>query len=383
MQLRKAGLLRVADYDGADKPELPDRTVCGGEMTSRRKRQFGAVLFGIAVVALAWHSKVPSEADAVMAASKMAAMGSGVAGAAGPDSGNGPHMAGCPVFPADNVWNVPIDKLKKDKHSDEYIQQMGPEKPVHPSFGSDLGNGIPITIIKPGRPRVPIKFLYAEESDSGFYPTPEGAPMEGGWNSPEDTDRHIIMIDEGRCTLTELGGVVKQKDGSWTAGAGIKLDLTSNALRAPDKTSTDAAGLAVLPGLLRYDEVAAGEVKHAIRFTTPRTQRAYVWPARHFASRLTDTTYPPMGQRFRLRADFDITKFSKENQVILKAMKKYGMMLSDNGAPWFIIGEPDKRWDDSDLHRLNGVKGSDFEAVDESDWQMLPDSARVDPVALR
>ncbi len=137
----------------------------------------------------------------------------------------------------------------------------------------------------------------------------------------------------------------------------------------------------MIAGLLRYDEIAAGEVKHAIRFTTPKTQRLYVWPARHFASRLTDPTYPPMGQRFRLRADFDISKFSKENQVILKGLKKYGMILSDNGARWFIIGEPDKRWNDEDLHKLTLVKGSDFEAIDESDWQMLPDSARVDPAS--
>ncbi len=189
-------------------------------MRSDKKRQLGTVLFGIAVVALVWHSKEPSEADAVMASSKVAAAGSGIPGAAGPNSGSGPHIAGCPVFPADNVWNTPIDALKKDKRSDEYIQQMGPTAPLHPSFGSDPMNGIPITIIKPGRPRVPIKFEYADESDSGFYPTPEGAPMEGGWNSPPDTDRHIIMVDEGRCILSEVGGVVKQPDGSWTAGAG-------------------------------------------------------------------------------------------------------------------------------------------------------------------
>jgi hypothetical protein len=191
------------------------------------------------------------------------------------------------------------------------------------------------------------------------------------------------MIDEGRCLLTEVGGMVKQKDGSWAGGAGIKMDLTSNALRADGKTSTDAAGLPILPGLLRYDEVAAGEVKHAIRFTILHTQRAYVWPARHFASKLTDPSYPPMGQRFRLKADYDISKFSKENQVILKGLKKYGMILTDNGGSWFIIGEPDKRWSDSDLNKLRAVKGEDFEAVDESDWQMHADSGRVDPMALR
>jgi hypothetical protein len=139
----------------------------------------------------------------------------------------------------------------------------------------------------------------------------------------------------------------------------------------------------VLPGLLRYDDIVAGEVKHAIRFTTRRTQRAYVWPARHFASKLTDSGYPPMGQRFRLKADFDISKFSKTNQIILTGLKKYGMILSDNGAPWFIIGETDKRWDDEDLGRLKTIKGDNFEAVDEADWQMLGDSGRVDPVSFR
>jgi hypothetical protein len=355
----------------------------GGWMRASKKRQLGAVVFGVAVVVLVWHCKLPSEADAVMAASKLAAAGPGTAGSAAAGSGAGPHIAGCPVFPADSVWNTPVETLKKDKHSDDYVQHMEPAAPLHPSFGADPGNGIPITIIKAGRPRVPIQFEYSDESDSGHYPSPDGALVEGTDAAPPDADRHIIMVDESRCLLTELYAMNKQPDGSWKGGSGVKLDMTSNALRPEGKTSTDAAGMAVLPGLVRYDEVAAGEIKHAIRFTTRKTQRAYIWPARHFASRLTDTAYPPMGQRFRLRADYDISKFSKENQVILKALKKYGMILADNGAPWFIIGEPDKRWSDDDLHKLTQVKGSDFEAVDESDWQMLADSGRVDPVALK
>lgn len=352
-------------------------------MRAGKKKLASAGLFAVAVIVLVWHPKAPSETDAVMAASKAEAVGAGMRGAAGPDSGAGPHIAGCPVFPADNVWNMPIDALKKDKRSGDYIQRIGPALPLRANFGSDPANGIPITIIKPDRPRLPITFLYGDESDLGHYPTPEGALIEGGWNAPEDSDRHVIMIDEGRCMLFELGNVAKQKNGSWAAGAGIKMDLTSNALRGDGKTSTDAAGLPILPGLLRYDEVAAGEVKHAIRFTAPKTQRAYVWPARHFASKITDPTYPPMGQRFRLRADFDISSFSRENQVILKGLKKYGMFLSDNGGAWFMIGEPDKRWNDGDLNKLRAVKGEDFEAVDESDWQMHADSGRVDPMSLR
>jgi hypothetical protein len=352
-------------------------------MQPGKKNLAGAVIFAIVVAVLVWHPKEPTEFDAVMAASKAAAVGTGVVGAAGPTPGAGPQIAGCPIFPADNVWNTPIDKLKKDKHSDAYVQRMGPALPLHPNFGADSTNGIPITIVKADRQRIPITFLYKDESDPGHYPTPEGALVEGGWSSPEDSDRHVVMVDEGRCMLTEMGNVIKQKDGSWAAGAGIKMDLTSNALRADGKTSTDAAGLAILPGLLRYDDIAAGEVRHAIRFTTPKTQGAYIWPARHAASRITDPAYPPMGARFRLRADYDISKFSRENQVILKGLKMYGMILSDNGGPWFIIGEPDKRWNDSDLNKLKAVRGEDFEAVDEADWQIHADSGRVDPVSLR
>jgi hypothetical protein len=342
------------------------------------KKLVGVVALVVATALIVWHFSKSSAADAVMAAPKP---GTGIANAAGAAEA-GPHIAGCPIFPADNVWNTPIDSLKKDKRSDDYVQHVGSARSLHPNFGSAPENGVPVTIIKPNRPFVPISFMYGDESDLGHYPTPEGALIEGGWNSPADSDRHVIMIDEGRCMLYELGNVAKGKDG-WAAGAGIKMDLTSNALRAEGKTSTDAAGLAILPGLLRYDEIAAGEIRHAIRFTAPKTQRAYVWPARHFASKITDPAYPPMGQRFRLRADYDISKFSKENQVILKGLKRYGMILSDNGSPWFIIGEPDKRWSDDDLSNLKTVTGDNFEAVDESDWQMHADSGRVDPISLR
>jgi hypothetical protein len=168
-------------------------------------------------------------------------------------------------------------------------------------------------------------------------------------------------------------------DTAWTAGSGIKIDLTGNALRDDGKGSGDAAGLPIFPGLVRYDEVAAGEIRHALRFTVLKTQRAHVWPARHDASKVTDLNVPPMGARFRLRAGFDISGFSRSNQVILTALKRYGMFLADNGAPWFVSGAPDPRWNDDDLSRLQKVKGSDFEAVDESNWEYLPDSGRVDP----
>jgi len=328
------------------------------------------VAFIAAALTFVWHSKRSSSVVTASEAPKNALTG-------------GPQIAGCPIFPADNVWNTPIAGAKRDEHSEAYVQKIGGDKPLHPNFGSDPGNGIPITIIKPTVKYVKVKFLYSDESDQGNYPMPDNILIEGGPNSSADSDRHVIMVDEGRCMLFELGNVLKQPNGSWSAGAGIKMDLTSNALRTDGKTSTDAAGLAILPGLLRYEDIEAGEVKHALRFTVPRSQHAYVWPARHFASKIEDPTYPPMGQRFRLKAAVDISGYSKANQIILKGLKKYGMIVSDNGSPWYLIGAPDKRWNDEDLHKLAGIKGTDFEAVDESDWQMHADSGRVDPMSLK
>lgn len=324
----------------------------------------------VAVVALVWHFRKPATVSAAAEAPRNTLT-------------SGPQIAGCPIFPADNVWNTPITAAKRDAHSDVYVQKMDANASLHPNFGPNPTNGIPITIIKPTVKYVKVKFQYGDESDLGNYPMPDDVLIEGGPNSAPDSDRHVVMVDEGRCMLIEMGNVLRKSDGSWSAGAGIKMDLTSNALRPDGKTSTDAAGLPLLPGLLRYEDIVAGEVKHALRFTVPKTQRAYVWPARHFASKIEDPSYPPMGQRFRLKANVDISGYSKENQIILNGLKKYGMILADNGSPWFIIGVPDKRWNDEDLHKLTAIKGSDFEAVDESDWQMHADSGRVDPVSLK
>ena len=296
---------------------------------------------------------------------------------------SGPQIGGCPIFPADNVWNTPIATAKKDAHSDAYVEKIGRDKPVHPGFGMDPANGIPITIIQPSVKYKKVKFYYSDESDLGSYPIPDDALIEGGPNSAADSDRHIVLVDEVRCLLMELGNVQRQPDGNWNAGAGIKMDLTSSALRPDGKTSTDAAGLAILPGLLRYEDIEAGEVKHAVRFSVPKSQHGYVWPARHFGSKLDDPSYPPMGQRFRLKADVDISGYSKVNQIILTGLKKYGLVVADNGAPWYVMGAPDKRWNDDDLHKLTALKGSDFEAVDIGDWQMLADSGRVDPVSVK
>jgi hypothetical protein len=292
-----------------------------------------------------------------------------------------PHIGSCPVFPETNVWNTPIDKLPVDAHSKDYVESIGAQRPVHPDFGSDLETGIPYTLIPPGTKRVPISFEYRDDSDLGTYPIPPDAPIEGGAQSKGD--RHILIVDERRCLLYEIYDAHPGTRGAWTAGSGIVMDLTSNALRPEGKTSADAAGLPILPGLVRYDEVEAGQINHALRFTVQRTQAAWVWPARHKASRSTDQHLVPMGQRFRLRANFDISKYSKPNQVIMIALKKYGMFIADNGSSMFISGVADKRWNDSDLHKLGDMKAADFEAVDESGWQMMTDSARVDPLALQ
>ncbi len=210
-----------------------------------------------------------------------------------------------------------------------------------------------------------------DESDPGPYPIPTNAPVEAG------SDHHVLIVDSGSCRLYELYAAQRQPDGHWDAGSGAIFPLSSNALRPAGWTSADAAGLPILPGLVRYEEVAAGEIAHALRFTAPQTRRAYVWPARHYASALTDPRYPPMGQRFRLKAGTDISGFSADVQVILRALKKYGMILADNGSAWYLSGAPDSRWDDEDLHTLQQLQGSDFEAVDESGKMVDSDSART------
>jgi hypothetical protein len=288
-------------------------------------------------------------------------------------------IAGCDVFPADNVWNTPVDTLPVDAQSGAYIATIGANVGMHPDFGSGTWDGGPIGIpyvdVPGSQPKVSVTFDYADESDAGPYPIPPNAPIEGGPES--DGDRHVLVLDHDNCTLYELFYAFPQTDGSWHAGSGAFFDLSSNALRDADWTSADAAGLPILPGLVRYDEVASGSIRHALRFTAPETRKAYVWPARHYASDLTGNQYPPMGQRFRLRADFDISGFSPQVQVILRALKKYGMFLADNGSAWYLSGVPDERWDNDVLHELHQVPGSAFEAVDESALMRNPNSGQV------
>ncbi|MGH2544320.1 MAG: hypothetical protein ACRDIB_16130 [Ardenticatenaceae bacterium] len=305
------------------------------------------------------------------------AAGAGVGVAARPAR---PFLGGCPVFPANNIWNVPIATLPVDPQSDEYVATIGLDETVHPDFGSGTWDGgpigIPYVIVPESQALVPVAFQYADESDPGPYPIPPNAPIEGGRFS--DGDRHVLVLRQETCLLYELFYAWPRQNGSWwLAGSGARFDLRSNALRPAGWTSADAAGLPILPGLVRYDEVAAGEIRHALRFTAPETRRDYIWPARHYASELTGPEYPPMGQRFRLRADFDISGFSPEVQVILQALKTYGMFLADNGSAWYISGVPDERWDNDVLHELHQVTGADFEAVDESSLMIHPDSARA------
>jgi hypothetical protein len=296
------------------------------------------------------------------------------------DAQAGPHIGSCPVFPRDNIWNTPIDKLPKHPKSDAYIQSIGPAAKLHPDFGGGT-YGEPINMITAETPPAKVTFRYAAESDPGPYPIPEGAGIEGGPNS--DGDSHIFIIDPRTCKLYEIWLAHQTGPGQWTAGCGAIFDLKSNDLRPAGWTSADAAGLPMFPGLVRYDEIQAGEIDHALRFTIPHTQAAYIWPGRHKASSNTSPNVPPMGLRFRLRADFDISGFSLTNRIILTALKKYGMFLADNGGAIFVQGTQSDRWNTDDLHKLTGVTAADFEAVDESGLQKSANSAAVNPAALK
>ncbi len=293
---------------------------------------------------------------------------------------SGPTLQGCPVFRQDNIWNTRIDGLPVHPNSTDFITTIGAGRGLHPDFGSGTWQGapigIPFTVVDASQTPVGIAFDYADESDPGPYPIPPDALIEGG--SQSAGDRHVLVLDRDSCTLYELFAAYPQQDGSWRAGSGAVFDLTSNELRPDGWTSADAAGLPILPGLVRYDEVELGTIRHALRFTAPQTRGEYVWPARHEASSQTGTQYPPMGQRFRLKAGYDIARFSTPVRVILQAMKTYGLILADNGSAWYVSGAPDARWNNDTLvSELAQVKGSDFEAVDASSLMVDPDSAVV------
>ncbi len=277
-----------------------------------------------------------------------------------PAATSGPTIEGCPVFPADNPWNLDVSKLPVHPNSANFIKSINQSdnKYLHADFGSNPDYGIPFKVVPGTQPKVPIEFVeYGDESDPGPYPIPADAPVEAGG------DKHVLIIDKGACMLYELYHAEYIGPG-WQAGSGAVFDLKSNALRTASWTSADAAGLPIFPGLARYDEVKSGVIRHALRFTVEKTQRGYILPALHFASDTSNPNLPPMGLRLRLKASFDTSKYTGDARVILETLKLYGMIVADNGTSWFISGATDDRWNDDDLDQLKKVPGTAFEAVD-------------------
>lgn len=312
--------------------------------TSRNLVRAGvlAALVAVPVAALAWNPRIPLD------------------------------PVPCALFPPDNVWNADISGLPVHARSADWVASIGATTGLHPDFGTRK-IGIPYAAAAADQAPATIVFTaYGDESDPGPYPVPPKAPREAG------SDHHVLVVQAGSCGLYEMFDAHRKQRGAlWRVASGAFWDLGSNALRPAGWTSADAAGLPILPGLVRYDEVASGAINHALRFTTPRTQAMYLWPARHLASSDSDPMLPPMGARFRLKASVPIGTFSAANQVILTALKKYGMFVADNGSAWFITGAPDPRWNDADLHLLNQIVGDDLEAVDESGLMVAPDSGQV------
>jgi hypothetical protein len=285
-----------------------------------------------------------------------------------------PAARHCPVFPANNAWNERVDKLPVSADSAELISSIGLGSPVHADFGSGKWDGgpigIPFGVVSRKTPGSRVSFEYADESNRVRYPIPRHVHIEGG---PHATgDRHAILVDKSTCRLYELYDLRRTSRG-WTAGSGAVWNLRSNHLRPAGWTSADAAGLPMFPGLARWDEVARGEIDHALRFTAPQTRRAYVYPARHEASDSTDPSLPPMGLRVRLKASVNVSSFPRQARVVLRALQRYGMILADNGSPWYISGAPNPHWNNDALHSLGRLTGADFEVVNTSS---LPEPGR-------
>ncbi len=279
-----------------------------------------------------------------------------------------PGAPKCEIFPPDNPWNQRVDRLPVAANSSTLIASIGLGTPVHPDFGTVYNgapNGIPYAVAGAHTRRVHVSFQYAAESDKRRYPLPRHVPIEGGRGS--GGDRHVIVVDRHSCLDYELYDAHPLNHGRrWRAGSGAIFNLRSDQLRPAGWTSADAAGLPILPGLARYDEVAQGAIDHALRFTARRTRMAYVYPARHYASSSNDPALPPMGLRVRLKAGVDISHLPYQARVVAQALKTYGMLLADNGSPWYISGAPNPHWDDNALHALDQLHGSDFEVVDTS-----------------
>jgi hypothetical protein len=308
----------------------------------------------------------------IVALAALAAVVAGAAVARPAGGGKRPlvHLPGapsCPVFPANNPFNQRVDGLPVAHDSAALVARIGLGDPVHPDFGSGLYNGAPIgipyAVVSKHTRRVPVSFHYASESDGHRYPLGPHVAIEGGASSTGD--RHVIVVDRDSCRDYELFAAYPHDGGRrWTAGSGAIFNLRSNRLRPATYTSADAAGLPILPGLARYDQVARGAIDHALRFTAPCTAARYVYPARHFASTCSGPSLPPMGLRVRLKRSVNISRLPYQARVVARALKRYGMILADNGSPWFISGAPNRHWDNDALHQLDRLTGRDFEVVD-------------------
>jgi hypothetical protein len=292
----------------------------------------------------------------------------------------GPTVATCPLQPSDNIWNRPANNLPVDANSATYVAAIGATQGFHADFGRGVWAGFPIgipfNVVGAGQAKSSVAFDYAGESDAGPYPIPPNPLIEGDPNG--GGDRHLLIVDISTCQLYELYAA-RRAGGQWSAGSGAIFDLNSNALRPDTWTSADAAGLPILPGLARYDEVADGEIRHALRFTAPATNGTYIWPARHLTGSPYNASAPPMGQRFRLKASYNISSFSPQAKVIAHAMQVYGLILADNGSSWYVTGAPAPGWDNTVLHELDVIHGSDFEAVDEAGLMVDPNSGQAKP----
>jgi hypothetical protein len=296
-------------------------------------------------------------------------------------------LSGVSVFPADNYWHWDISKFPVHPNSAKLVASVGNGTSLHPDFGSVLEGapfGIPYIVVDKTQAKIPVNFIdYGDESDPGPYPIPLNAPIEGG--NPLKGDRHVLAVDKDAKILYELS-VAQPQASRWDASCGAKFDLTSNALRPETWTSADAAGLPILPGLVRYDEIARGAIDHAIRLTVDVSRKSYIWPARHQAGSTTSLDAPPMGQRYRLKAAFDTAGYPRAAKIVLTALKKYGMIVADNGSDWYISGAPDDRMPDDEINALKKVKGSDFEAVqsvDDKGNPLTPGSGVLPRIAAR
>jgi len=283
------------------------------------------------------------------------------------DAARLPGAPKCRIFPRDNHWNQRVDKLPVAGNSDQIVAAVGVDDPLHPDFGSGLYEGrpigIPYDVVSRRTPRSRVRFEHASESDRVGYPIPRGVHIEGG--ATGEGDRHALLVDRDACRLYELFAL-ERRGGAWYAGSGATWRLESNRVRPAGWTSADAAGLPILPGLARYNEVRSGRIDHALRITVSRTRKAFVYPARHFASSLTDPSLPRMGERLRLKAGVDISGYPRQARVVLRALKEYGALVADNGANWLISGAPHRGWDNDDLRSLRNLRGSDLEVVDTS-----------------